>query len=244
MSKTLLSMCVSFILSILLLISPAAFAGNAVERGAKHIADDITETFFSWPMFVLLGGGGLAGAVHPLDNDVAGYFKNGSKMGKADDVAYWAAQFYVLDPAALLVYGAGKLVKDREVALTGEVLLESLIFTQAVTGLMKEAAGRTRPNGGSHSFPSGHASNAFSVATALEVLHGPAYGIPAYAIASFIAFARIDSNSHYLSDTVMGAAVGSAIGLGVALAHRHREQRVVFYPLTGDRLGIGAAWTF
>lgn len=223
-----------------LLLSVPALAENAFQRGARHLGDDVTGTFFSWPMLLLLGGGGLAGALHPLDSDVASHFARGRNLGRADDVADYVAKFYVLDPAALLIYGAGKLAKDDEVALTGEVLLESLLFAQGVTGLVKRAAGRTRPDGGGFSFPSGHASNAFAVATALEVLHGPALGLPAYAAAAFIAFARIDSNSHYLSDAIMGAAVGSAVAWGVAAAHRRRMPSFAIIPVVREgTLGVG-----
>lgn len=232
------------VVSIVCIISNV-HAGDLAARAGRHVADDLTGVFFSWPMVAMLGGGGLSAAVHPLDNKVAHYFENGSKMGKADDVADYMAQFYILDPASLFVFGAGKVFKDEDVALTGEVLLESLLIAQGITGIMKKAADRMRPNGGSLGYPSGHTSNAFSVATALEVLHGPSYGIPAFAIATFIAFARMDSRSHYLSDTVMGAAIGAAAGWGVAAAHLARKpKKVVFYPVTGDKMGFGAFFIF
>jgi len=58
------------------------------------------------------------------------------------------------------------------------------------------------------SFPSGHASSAFATATSLHLSYGLEVGIPAYALASSIALARVSENTHWLSDAVAGTGLG------------------------------------
>jgi membrane-associated phospholipid phosphatase len=67
-----------------------------------------------------------------------------------------------------------------------------------------------RPNGGGQSFPSGHASVSFSSAEFLRKRYGWGWGLPAYALASFVAYSRVEAGKHYTRDVVAGAALGGA----------------------------------
>jgi len=85
---------------------------------------------------------------------------------------------------------------------------KSFLTTLAVSYALKYSIDTDRPDGGGHSFPSGHASTAFSGASFLQRRYGWKYGIPAYAAASFVGWSRIESDNHYLKDVVAGAAIG------------------------------------
>ena len=61
---------------------------------------------------------------------------------------------------------------------------------------------------GTHSFPSGHSAAAFTSATLIERNSGPLAGVPAYALAGFTAFERVEAGRHYPSDVLAGAAIG------------------------------------
>ena len=87
-------------------------------------------------------------------------------------------------------------------------LAESLGATLAVTFGLKYSVHETRPNGGQHSFPSGHTSVSFASAEFLRKRYGWEYGVPAYAAASFVAYSRVESNKHHPKDVVAGAAIG------------------------------------
>lgn len=143
----------------------------------EHAWGDIRYTFGYWPALVLAGGAITAGALTTADHSVASHFQS-RKMGKFDTVAEWMGQPYILDPAALVVWGAGAIAHDEKVQVTGETLVEGLLFTDAMLGGLKLAFRRTRPNGGNYSFPSGHAAGFFDVATSLQTLFGWKAGVP------------------------------------------------------------------
>src|ERR1043166_9233979 len=78
---------------------------------------------------------------------------------------------------------------------------------------LKYAVSETRPNGGSHSFPSGHTSISFCSAEFVRKRYGWEYGIPAYALASLVAYSRVEAGEHYPHDVIAGAGIGIASSL-------------------------------
>lgn len=85
---------------------------------------------------------------------------------------------------------------------------KSLALSTAVTWGLKLSVDRERPNGGSYSMPSGHASVAFSGASFIQRRYGWEYGIPAYMAATFVAFSRVHSDDHFVEDVAVGAFIG------------------------------------
>ncbi len=127
---------------------------------------------------------------------------------------------------------------DRKGALQ---LAESFGATMAVVYILKPTVDRTRPNGGSESFPSGHSAAAFSGASFLQLRYGWAYGLPAYALATYVGWSRVYAKEHWTSDVVAGAA----LGIGGALAFTRRYHKVVVEPVAGRRelgLMVHASW--
>lgn len=240
-SRTTCVLVLIFFALAILIPRPSNAQGTEIFR---HVGNDLKYSFADWPLAVMLGGAVLAGGISLEDDAIQNHLGGKRYLGTFVDVADWTGRIYVVDGAAFLVYLSGKAVKDDSVALTGETLLEALILTQATTMGMKFAFHRERPDGDSRSFPSGHASNAFAVASVLEVLHGPAAGVPAYLIATLISFCRMDQNKHYLSDIVFGAALGSAVGLGTAYFHKQESQRMRIVPMAGNVNGIMLNVTF
>ena len=91
-----------------------------------------------------------------------------------------------------------------------------------VTRVIKISVGRTRPNGGHHSFPSGHTATAFMCATMLHKEYGwrsPWWSIGGYTVAAFTGVSRILNNRHWMSDVAAGAAIGiGSVHLGYWLS--------------------------
>jgi membrane-associated phospholipid phosphatase len=87
-------------------------------------------------------------------------------------------------------------------------LSKSGALTLGVTYGMKYALDAKRPNGGDHSFPSGHTSTSFAAAEFIRGRYGMSYGIPAYVVASFVGYSRVESKQHYRRDVIAGAVIG------------------------------------
>jgi hypothetical protein len=100
---------------------------------------------------------------------------------------------------------------------------------------LKYAVNETRPNGGRHSFPSGHTSFAFTGAEFIRKEYGWGWGIPAYAAASFVGWSRVESNEHYTRDVLAGAAIG------ILVNHDFAEVRTRYgmFSLTPSSASIG-----
>ena len=87
-----------------------------------------------------------------------------------------------------------------------------------MTHAVKYSVKRMRPDGSTrNSFPSGHTSVSFASATVLQREFGWKVGIPAYAVASYIGYSRIEHKRHYLSDVVFGAAIGIVAGRSMTI---------------------------
>lgn len=160
--------------------------------------------------YIALIGGGLAGAVHPLDDNV-----NDSLKGSTDfwRPGKWVGQTPVQMGAALAVFATGRIWHQDKVSHLGMDLLRAQIVTSGLTVGLKYATQRERPDGSdNHSFPSGHASITFATATVIERHLGWRYTVVGYSIASYVAASRLHDNRHWLSDVVFGAAVGTIGG--------------------------------
>ena len=57
------------------------------------------------------------------------------------------------------------------------------------------------------SFPSGHTAAAFGGASFIQTRYGYKYGIPAFALASYVGYSRIHSEWHYSDDVLAGASL-------------------------------------
>ena len=99
------------------------------------------------------------------------------------------------------------LYKDGEGAVQ---FGESAALTLGVTVGLKYAIDEERPNGGSYSFPSLHSSISFSSAEFMRKRYGWQFGLPAYGIAAFVAYSRVESRQHYTHDVIAGAIIGIA----------------------------------
>jgi len=86
---------------------------------------------------------------------------------------------------------------------------KSILSTALATQLLKVTVRKKRPIEDSYtSFPSGHAAIAFQSATFIEQRYGWTYGIPAYAVATYVGWTRVESKEHYTIDVLAGAAIG------------------------------------
>jgi diadenosine tetraphosphatase ApaH/serine/threonine PP2A family protein phosphatase len=99
----------------------------------------------------------------------------------------------------------------------------ALMLNWLATMGLKLARNNETPNGKDYAWPSGHTSSSFTVASVLDELYGPRVGIPAYVVASAVAYRMMDTGDHWASDVVFGATLGWVVGHTVAGKHKKLE---------------------
>ena len=86
---------------------------------------------------------------------------------------------------------------------------KALLLTEAITYGLKTTINKQRPDmSNTNSFPSGHTSTTFQSASFIHRRYGFKKSIPAYALAGFTAFSRIDAKKHDGLDVLAGAIIG------------------------------------
>jgi membrane-associated phospholipid phosphatase len=143
---------------------------------------------------------------------------------------------WVQGAAALFTYGVGRLHGNAKVAHTGSDLVRAQILNGILTKGLKLAIDRQRPDGGGHSFPSGHTAAVFASASVLHGHFGWKTALPAYTLAAFVGWTRLRDEQHWLSDIGAGAAIGVIVGQTITSGHRQRAWKVLPVPTRG---GIG-----
>jgi len=113
----------------------------------------------------------------------------------------------------ITMYGADLLhVPARNDAFTQTKYLGiALLANNLVTLGLKQITDEERPNGDSYSFPSGHTSNAFVMATALHLEFKDTHTLLAYSgyvFATATGVLRVMNNEHWVSDVLAGAGIG------------------------------------
>lgn len=79
----------------------------------------------------------------------------------------------------------------------------------AITHGLKFAVREQRPTGHAmNSFPSGHTSISFFGASFIQRRYGWKFGAPAYLLASYVGWSRVETKAHYVHDVLAGAAIG------------------------------------
>lgn len=125
-------------------------------------------------------------------------------------------------------YGIGAATDNGKLSMVGRDIVRAQIVSQVIAQAVKFTVGRERPDGSnSQSFPSGHAASTFATASVLQRHYGWKVGVPAYAVGSYVALARMSWNKHHATDVVMGA------GLGIASA------RTVTMQVAGSKFKMG-----
>lgn len=115
-------------------------------------------------------------------------------------------------------------------------LAQGFLVDLGTTAALKAAIRRERPDGSNNlSLPSGHASATATAATIVSHYY-PKATIPAYLVAAFTGFSRIEKNRHWLSDTVAGAVQGIIIGRTVVKGRSiFRAGRFEWFPSVSSR---------
>jgi membrane-associated phospholipid phosphatase len=157
-------------------------------------------------------------------------------------VMEWVTLFgqgWVLGVVALGVALVASRLGRPELVRAGIAAVPALIVSGLVSRVIKIVVARPRPSAVAgaldswwpslaaayHSFPSGHATSAFTVAAVFAVV-APSERWWFYLGAGVIAFSRVAVDAHYVSDVVGGGLLGWATGrLVMVVADRRWPRR-------------------
>jgi membrane-associated phospholipid phosphatase len=214
---------------------------SASPAGAQSVASLFTSLpsdfghLFTPSNAIILGiGGAGSGAIHPKDDSIAEriraetggrerFFEAGATIGDGAEQGAFALGMYII----------GRASHSARISALGADLVDAQIVNGVLTQGLKFAVKRTRPNGSSHSFPSGHTSATFATAAVIHEHYGWKVAVPFYALGGYVSASRMVDHEHFASDVIFGAALG--IVSGRAASFGHGPHRVSVSPLAVPR---------
>ena len=164
--------------------------------------------------------------------------RSGGRNGLASFGNTFGTLIYV-GPMLVTTWASGKITGQHGLARASVTAGAAGIVAGGITGFLKLGFGRVRPRDGGDpdvfrpftqnaSFPSGHTTVAFAVATSLAQSTRDGWSdVLFYGIAGMTGLARINDDKHWLSDVVAGGTIGYLVGRQL----NHRPGRI--------RAGVG-----
>lgn len=212
---------------------------------AQNLGRNFVGVFSKDNLAPFLIGASVTGAGSFFDRRIAAQY--GTNRGLLAGPGSTAGGPSVMLPMVGGMFLAGRVSHSDTFRAATYDMAQAFIVTASYTEVLKLAVGRPRPDlSDNRSFPSGHASNAFALATVANAHFGPKVGVPAYLAAAAIGLARVEKNVHNLSDVLAGAALGYAVGRTV-VKHDGTPQRKAHFqivpsaPASGAGVGAGVA---
>jgi membrane-associated phospholipid phosphatase len=206
-----------------------------------------------WMKVAWVAGG--TGFFLVLDEEIRDGFED-NRSSTTDDVSKFFENFgngAISLPALGAFYLYGYFGENAKTERTALIAAESFLVTGLFTTVLKTVAGRHRPSTGDssnsfdglttdhHSFPSGHTSTVFAIATVIanEYEDVPYIKPISYGIATMSGFSRINDEKHWASDVFFGAALGYFTSKTLLRLHSNKKgQHFTVYP-RADRNGGG-----
>ncbi len=206
------------------------------------------------------------GGLFAIDQDIQDWWQDDVRGDASDNLASAFEPFghhkNALAGAAALA-GFGMLIDNRKAQATGLLAVQAILLTAPLVEGLKLAGGRHRPNNSPNdahdwegpgfsqaqkSFASGHAAYAFTTATVIANQYKDNWLVPvgAYSVAGLTALSRVNDNKHWVSDVVVGAALGWAMGTVVThFSPFNEDNRLTFIPMRqNDAQGVLVGYKF
>lgn len=160
------------------------------------------------------------------------------------------------------VYITGLVSGSDEIRRVGKNLLQTLVYSSIVTTSMKVIVGRSRPfkNEGAYhyqpftvhdenmSLPSGHTTVAFALSSVLAAeIDNTFASVGLFTLASLTGISRMYEDRHWLSDVLLGAAIGTSTGYFVVhknRVHSSNEETTSAILIQPTLSGISFQYTF
>lgn len=179
---------------------------------------------------------GTTALLYAYDEKIYNFFQ-ANRTSTTNDVSSnfiepWGSGYYSIPLLAGIYLTGRKGSRHRNIALTG---LKAYLLTVGATYVFKYTFHRHRPSDNDPpdpkrwegpfsftksytSFPSGHTSSAFAIASVLACGYKDKLWIvlSSYSIATLVGISRINDGRHWASDVFAGAALGTFIGITVS----------------------------
>ncbi|PKD20965.1 phosphatidic acid phosphatase [Salegentibacter salinarum] len=164
------------------------------------------------------------------------------------------SQFFEKEDSFIEKSGDASVILLPVSALTTSLILKdhkgcwqftkSFLLNLAVTGAGKYLINKERPlQGGGYAFPSGHTSVAFQGASFFHRRYGFKYSIPAYILAGFTGYSRLNAKRHDGWDVLAGAAIGIGSTFFFTTPYEDQQMEVTFSS-GDDAYLLGFRYTF
>lgn len=122
---------------------------------------------------------------------------------------------------------------------------KSFVLNEAITFGLKVSVNKYRPyQHGRRAFPSGHTSTTFQSASFIHKRYGFKYSIPAYVLAGYTAFSRLNADRHDGYDILAGAVVGIGSTLIFTTPYEQEHMQLTFNRDIDDDWLLGFTYTF
>jgi PAP2 superfamily protein len=208
----------------------------------------------------IAGIAATAGLLYYFDPDITEAFDRSEgnalydRLIKTGEGMEPMGQIERMNPYCMGGFVLGYFVKSPKMQTASFQILESLAIASGYKTIIREVFGRARPSEKlgpryfkfmkGESFPSGHTSNAFQVATILSYhVDWLPFTIASYGLATTIGLQRIDANLHWSSDVFMGAVYGTAVSRLLLRLHENRTISVLpYYRADENLLGLSIHW--
>lgn len=187
----------------------------------------MNRTSAKWWILAGVGTAGLLAADHPVSQALP---MSGSTV-HFGTVGSRTGQWYSVFPAAGALYGLGLWGHNTKLQEAGLLSLEALADADITTSVLKVVARRERPLDGDHgghfekggsSFPSGHSTQAWALATVIASEYSDHKWVPyvSYGYAALVSTSRVLAQAHFTSDVFVGGAIGFFVGRYVVRTQR------------------------
>ncbi|MBU1598697.1 phosphatase PAP2 family protein [bacterium] len=206
---------------------------------------------------------GITAGLYAYDGDIQGWVQK-NRSDTSDGISRFAKPFGDRRYAVPIICGFylyGHCLENEKAKRTALLSLESLVISNLFTETIKHAGHRHRPNtmdsynkwdgpsfsASNLSFPSGHTSSAFAIATVIASEYDDAPLIPtlSYAVATLTGLSRINDNAHWASDVFFGAGIGYFVGKAIVNLHSDKINSSHILPIiNGQYVALLAVYDF
>lgn len=253
-------------------ITPAGSLGRAYASSYWTDTKSVFINPFHWKTGQIIAAAAITAGTAALiawgDKPIEQFYYRNSSVFVSNTSYYFFSPLgsgLISIPALGIFYASGVIWKNKRAKETGLKGLEAYVITVVFTQVIKQVTHRHRPyqddppnphlwegpfswggdygTFGYNSFPSGHSSAIFSVATVVALEYWDTKWVPlvSFGLAGFTALYRLAVNDHWASDVLFGSALGFAVG---SMVYFNANKKLQIIPVSSTGLGASLIYHF